>query len=70
MDLRRSRIHEAQRAGLRNRVRDHWHVPEAKAGSLLEAWAAEATERGLKPGPSEYWREGEAWIRDQVNGGP
>lgn len=68
MDLQRSRIHEAQRAGLRNRIRDQWHVPEAKADSLLEAWAAEATERGLKPGQSEYWREGEAWIRDRVNG--
>lgn len=66
MDLRRSRIHDAQRAGLRNRIRDHWRIPEAKADALLEAWAIEATERGLQPGDSAYWRDGEAWIKDQV----
>lgn len=67
MDLRRSRIHEAQRAEPRNRIRDHWRVPEAKADSLIEAWATEATVRGLQPGDSAYWRDGEAWIKDRAN---
>ncbi len=67
MDLRRRRIHDAQRSGLRNRIRDHWHVPEAKADALLEAWAVEAAVRGLSPGQSDYWRDGEVWIRDRVD---
>ena len=63
MDLRRQRIHEAQRAGLRNRIRDHWHVPEARADALLDSWATTASERGLMPGDASYWQEGEKWIR-------
>jgi hypothetical protein len=67
MDLRRSRIHEAQRAGLRNRIRDDWHVPEEKTDALLEAWPVEANGRGVEPGQSAYWRDGEAWIRAKID---
>lgn len=66
MDLRHQRIHEAQRAGLRNRIRDHWRVPEARADALLDAWAITASERGLVPGQATYWQEGEEWIRAQA----
>lgn len=67
MDLRRSRIHDAQRAGLRNRIRDHWHVSDGKADVLLEAWATEAKARGLEPGRSAYWQDGEVWIQAQID---
>ncbi len=67
MDLRRSRIHEAQRAGLRNRIRDHWHVPAEKTDALLEAWSVEANGRGVDPGQSAYWQDGEALIRAQID---
>lgn len=63
MDLRRQRIHEAQRTGLRNRIRDQWHVPEERANALLDAWDQEAMKRFLPPGDAAYWRDGEAWIR-------
>jgi hypothetical protein len=66
MDLRRQRITEAQRAGLRNRIRDEWRVPEARAEALLDAWAIAAKERGLEPGEVAYWRDGEEWIRERA----
>jgi hypothetical protein len=66
MELRRQRITEAQRAGLRNRVRDEWRVPEARADALLDAWAITAKERGLEPGQGAYWQEGEEWIRERA----
>jgi hypothetical protein len=67
MEQRRERILEAQRAGLRNRIRDQWHVSEGRADALLEAWATEATERGLKPGETGYWTAGEAWVRERLD---
>ncbi len=67
MELRRSRIHEAQRAGPCNRIRDYWHVSEEKADALLEAWSVEATARSVDPGQSAYWQDGEAWIRAQID---
>lgn len=66
MDLRRRRITEAQRAGLRNRIRDAWHLPEEKADDLLDAWVIEAQARGLAPDETAYWRAGEDWIREQA----
>jgi hypothetical protein len=66
MDLRRQRIHEAQRTGLRNRIRDQWHVPEERANALLDAWEIVARERGLEPGQVGYWRESEEWIRQRA----
>ena len=66
MDLRRQRIHEAQRTGLRNRIRDQWHVPEERANALLDAWEIVARERGLEPGQVGYWRESEEWIQQRA----
>ena len=66
MELRRRRITEAQRAGLRNRIRDQWHVPEAKADAVLDAWAIEARERGPEPGQGSYWQDSEVWIGERL----
>jgi hypothetical protein len=69
MDLRRQRIHDAQRAGLRNRIRDHWHVPEARAYALLDASTIAAGQRRLEPGQPACWQEGEKWLRAQTTNG-
>jgi hypothetical protein len=66
LHLRRQRIHDAKGAGLRNRIRDHWHVPEAQADALLDAWAIVAAERGLMPSQANYWQDGEEWIQEQA----
>lgn len=66
MELRRQRITEAKRAGLRNRIHDEWHVPEAIADQMLDAWAIMAKERGLKLDHVAYWRDGEEWIRERA----
>ena len=66
MDLRRRRIHDAQRQGLRNRIRDDWHLPETRADAPLDAWETMASERGLAPGQPTYWQEGEKWVRAQT----
>jgi hypothetical protein len=56
----------AKRAGLRNRIRDEWHVPEAIADQLLDAWTIMAKQRGLKLDHVAYWRDGEEWIRERA----
>jgi hypothetical protein len=66
VELRRQRIHEAQRTGLRNRIRDHWHVPEERADALLDAWDREATRRSLSHEDPTYWHEAEGWIGAQL----
>ena len=66
MDLRRQRIQEAQRTGFRNRIRDHWHVPEERADAVIKAWDQEARERLLQHGDPNYWRDAEVWIREQL----
>jgi hypothetical protein len=66
MDLRRQRIHEAHQAGLRNRMRDGWHIPERRVDELLQAWTVEAARRGLPPSVAGYWAEAERWIRDAL----
>ena len=66
MDLQSRRIHDAQRAGLRNRIRDHWHLPETRADALLDAWEITASDRGLASGQPTYWQEGEKWVRAQT----
>jgi hypothetical protein len=68
MELRRVRILEAQRFGLRNRIRDEWRVPESRADELLAGWDQEALERGLSPDQPTFWREGEAWIWQHLEG--
>jgi hypothetical protein len=66
MNVRGQRIHEAQRAGLKNRVRDHWHVPEERADGLIDAWDREAMQRSLPHGHPNYWSAAEAWIQEQL----
>jgi hypothetical protein len=66
MECRRQRIHEAQRTGLRNRIRDHWHVAEERADAVIEAWDQEARERLLQHCDPNYWRDAEVWIREQL----
>jgi hypothetical protein len=66
VELRRQRIHEAQRTGLRNRIRDNWHVPEERANTVIDAWDQEAAQRSLPLGQPAYWRDAEAWIREQL----
>ena len=66
MELRRRRIGEAQRAGLRNRLRDQLHLPEVRADALLDEWTVRAAERGLTPSHAGFWQEGEEWIQEQV----
>jgi hypothetical protein len=62
------RIYQAQRAGLKNRIRDEWHVLEERAASLLDEWDQEATRRGLAPGQNNYWPQAEAWIYGRIGG--
>ena len=66
MELRRQRIQEAQRTGLRNRIRDQWHVAEQRADAVIEAWDQEARERLLQHSDPNYWRDAEVWIREQL----
>lgn len=70
MELRRARIDEARRTGLRNRIRDEWHVPEHRADALLEAWAVEAASTGITTAASGYWGAAEGWVRDRLAGKP
>jgi hypothetical protein len=57
----RERVHEAQRAGLRNRLRHQRRVSQDVAEAILDGWAAEAAARGLGPDDPGYWSEG--WAR-------
>jgi hypothetical protein len=66
VSLRTERIHQAGKAGLRNRLIDAWHVVPARADELLLAWEGEAARRGLSPGDFGYWREAAPWIRSQL----
>jgi hypothetical protein len=56
------RIYQAQRTGVRNRLRDQRRVPQEKADELLDAWTAEAAARELTPDDPRYWLEGCAWL--------
>jgi hypothetical protein len=63
MELRRQRIHEASRVGLRNRLLEEWRLPTDETDRLLAAWEEEAAARGLRPGDFGYWRDADDWIR-------
>jgi hypothetical protein len=52
------RIYQAQRAGLRSRIRDQWRQSDPRADELLNAWEYEASARGLKRGEPTYWDQG------------
>jgi hypothetical protein len=63
---RKRRIYEAQRAGLRNRMRDQWHIAETTADALIAAWESQAAIRSLSVDEATYWSDGEAWIRSRA----
>jgi hypothetical protein len=67
MGLRKERILAAQRIGLRNRIRDEWHVPEAEADALLVGWDDEARRRELAPDGATFWSDGAEWIRQHLD---
>jgi hypothetical protein len=60
------RIWEAQRAGLRLRLRDAWHLGENRADALLAEWDQEAVALGLTKLAIGYWTQAEAWLRAQI----
>ena len=50
-----SRIYQAERMGVRNRLRDEFHISEPNADKWVEAWEAEAERRGLDRDARDYW---------------
>ena len=66
---RRKRIWEAQRSGLRNRLRDQWRIPEGRADALLADWEAEALARGLPEMGQGYWAAAESWLAERASPG-
>ncbi|HJP87523.1 MAG TPA: hypothetical protein VJ850_00595 [Candidatus Limnocylindrales bacterium] len=66
MEHRRTRIWEAQRAGLAARLRDTERLPADRAEILLLRWEAEARERGLTAQSDGYWASAESWIADRI----
>ena len=65
MEAKRERIWDAQRTGLRNRVRDQWQLSEDRADTLLAAWEAEAASLGLPRLADGYWSAAEIWLSNQ-----
>ena len=62
MEERRLRIWEAQREGLRNRLRDGWRLGEVRADALLAEWDEEAARQELGKLAPGYWTQAEAWL--------
>jgi hypothetical protein len=62
VDVRRQRIWEAQRSGLRNRLRDQWRISELKVDELLAEWEAEAEARDMPRVSQGYWTAAEDWL--------
>ena len=69
MQNRQQRIWDAQRSGLRNRLRDQWRIPEGRADALLAAWEAEALARGLPKLGDGYWAAAESWLAERKSPG-
>ena len=61
----RERIYEAQRSGVRNRLRDGWLVSEELADAILAQWEIEAVRRGLERDDARYWDEADSWIQER-----
>ena len=57
-----TRIWEARRAAVRNRLTDDERVSGALAERWLCAWDAEAGRRGIDRLDPDYWRDGTGWI--------
>lgn len=69
MQQRRQRIWDAQRTGLRNRLRDQWRIPEARVELLLADWEVEAAARGLPTMNEGYWAAAEHWLAERTSRG-
>jgi hypothetical protein len=61
----RDRIYEAQRTGLRNRVRDEWHMSEELADAIVDQWDLQAASRALGRRDPRYWDEAAKWIEER-----
>jgi hypothetical protein len=61
------RIFQAQRTGLRNRIRDVWRVSQELADAYLDEWLLEAERRGLTRTEPTYWDDAAAWINEQIS---
>lgn len=66
VEQRRQRIWDAQRTGLRNRLRDQWRLSEDRAERLLAEWESEAAVRGLSTLADGYWATAETWLTEQA----
>jgi hypothetical protein len=64
VEQRRQRIWDAQRSGLRNRLRDQWRLSEERAETFLAAWEDEAASRGLRKLSEGYWAAAEDWLTE------
>jgi hypothetical protein len=69
VEERRQRIWDAQRSGLKNRLRDQSRIPEARVELLLADWDAEAAERGLQKLNEGYWAAAEIWLAEKTSRG-
>lgn len=58
----RERLDVAKRTGLRNRIRDEWHVCEELPDAMLAAWELEAPKAGLTPDDERSWSWAVEWI--------
>jgi hypothetical protein len=65
MEKRRERIWDAQRTGLRNRLRDQWRLSEDRAEACLAAWETEAASRGLEKLSDGFWAAAEDWLTEE-----
>jgi hypothetical protein len=63
------RTYEAQRQGLRNRLRDGWQMSEDLADAVVEEWDLIATTRGLGRRQPAYWSEAEKWLEERFPSG-
>ena len=64
VEKRRERIWDAQRTGLRNRLRDQWRLSEDRAEACLAAWETEAASRGLEKLSDGFWAAAEDWLTE------
>jgi hypothetical protein len=65
VEERQHRIWDAQRTGLRNRLRDQWRLSEERAETFLVAWEADAASRGIRKLSEGYWAAAEDWLTER-----
>jgi hypothetical protein len=60
------RIYEAERLGLRNRLRDEWRISQELADTIVDEREVEAANRRLEPLDPRYRSEAVRWIERAV----